>query len=130
MLPIDEWPGFVQTGAFDEDWHAAGLGDEELAALCARLVNDPDAGDVVPGAGGLRKLRVALPGRGRRGGARVGYATFPAHGVIYLVLVYPKGAKVDLSAADRKLLAAELVEFERLLVIRAARRARGRRDHG
>jgi len=47
--------------------------DEDLAELQNTLMENPDAGDVIPGGAGLRKLRVALPGRGKRGGARVIY---------------------------------------------------------
>ncbi|MBX9625111.1 MAG: type II toxin-antitoxin system RelE/ParE family toxin [Gemmataceae bacterium] len=126
MVPIRQRPPFVHNPAFDEDWHDAGLGDEELRELCERLVADPASGDPVEGAGGLRKTRVALPGRGKRGGARVGYAAFPAYGVIYLVLVYPKSEEADLSAADRRSVAAELVEFEELLAFWAARRAKAK----
>jgi hypothetical protein len=130
MPPVRDWPGFVLTPAFDEDWHAAGLGDEELAALCTRLVNDPEAGDVVPGAGALRKVRVALPGRGKSGGVRVGYAYYPTHGVILLALVYSKSGMKDLPAADRKAVGEALARYQKVLEDRAARRARGRQRRG
>jgi hypothetical protein len=53
---------------------AAGLFDDEaLRRIQEILLADPEAGDVIPGGGGLRKLRAPLPGRGKRGGARVIY---------------------------------------------------------
>ena len=45
--------------------------DEEYAALQTALIDDPDSGPVIPGSGGVRKLRWAAPGRGKRGGYRV-----------------------------------------------------------
>jgi putative transcriptional regulator len=64
---------FVETPAFCR-WRDENLDDEEFRALQNVLIADPHAGDVIPGARGLRKLRVALEGRGKRGGARVIYS--------------------------------------------------------
>ncbi|MDR3418073.1 MAG: hypothetical protein P4L83_18010 [Nevskia sp.] len=49
------------------------LDDEERAALVEHLAHNPSTGDLIPGTGGVRKLRWALEGRGKRGGARVIY---------------------------------------------------------
>lgn len=51
----------------------AAFSDEELRALQLELLENPQAGALIPGSHGLRKLRVALEGRGKRGGARVIY---------------------------------------------------------
>jgi len=56
--------------------------DEECAALQVALMRDPEAGPVIPGSGGVRKLRWAAPGRGKRGGYRVIYYVRHANGVI------------------------------------------------
>ena len=53
------------------------LNDEQYRALQASLLATPDAGPVIPGGGGLRKLRWSGSGRGKRGGARVIYRWFP-----------------------------------------------------
>ncbi|MBX9622836.1 MAG: type II toxin-antitoxin system RelE/ParE family toxin [Gemmataceae bacterium] len=111
MPPINEWPTFVHGETFDADWAALGLGDDDLSRLQVELVNNPAAGDVVRGTGGLRKYRLAPPGRGKSGGARVGYAVFPAHGLILLLLVYEKSQKADLTAAERKAVAKLLKAF-------------------
>lgn len=50
-----------------------GLGDSELARLQSLLLMDPEAGDVIQGTGGARKVRIPLEGRGKSGGGRVIY---------------------------------------------------------
>jgi mRNA-degrading endonuclease RelE of RelBE toxin-antitoxin system len=64
--------------------------DAEYAELQLALMADPDAGPVIPGSGGVRKLRWAAPGRGKRGGYRVIYYVRKAQGVIWLLTIYPK----------------------------------------
>ena len=58
------------------------LSDEEYVALQQALAQSPDAGPVIPGSGGVRKLRWAAPGRGKRGGYRVVYYVKRVNGVI------------------------------------------------
>lgn len=64
------------------------------------MANDPASGDVIPGGQGLRKIRVALPGRGRRGGGRVIYLRTIAPGRVLLLAIYAKNAREDLDADD------------------------------
>lgn len=66
----------------------------------------PNSGDVMPGCGGLRKIRIANPtrGKGKRGGARVIYLHVPAARRFYLLDVYGKDEKDDLSANEKKAL--------------------------
>jgi hypothetical protein len=79
------------------------LSDEVLADLQRVLQSDPDSGSVMPGCGGLRKIRVADPkrGKGKRGGIRVIYLHIVEFDQIHLVAIYGKNQKDDLSAADR-----------------------------
>ncbi|MBI5317176.1 MAG: transcriptional regulator [Nitrospirae bacterium] len=66
------------------------LSDEEYAKLQATLRDDPEAGDVIPGSGGVRKLRWAMSGRGKRGGLRVIYYLRLKQGLIWMLTLYPK----------------------------------------
>jgi len=100
---------FVETPYFTRfcELHCS---DEDLRALQQRLIDQPDAGDVIRGSKGLRKLRWAMPGRGKSGGARVIYFWRSAAGTIYLLYACAKNAQADLSDAQRKLLVAWIQE--------------------
>ncbi len=79
--------------------------DEALQGIQEMLLADPEAGDVIPGGGGLRKLRVPLPGRGKRGGARVIYYWWARREHCYLVYAYAKNEQSDLTREQLKQLA-------------------------
>lgn len=80
------------------------LSDEDFRLLQVSLLLRPDQGKVIPGGGGLRKMRRALAGRGKSGGARITYHWFVAQAVIYLLLIYAKNEQEDLSPDQLKLL--------------------------
>ena len=61
-------------------------------------MRDPDAGPVIPGSGGVRKLRWAAQGRGKRGGYRVIYNVRRVHGVIWMLTMYPKNVAENIPA--------------------------------
>lgn len=80
--------------------------EAELAALSDFLGNHPSKGDVIPGTGGLRKLRWALAGRGKRGGSRVIYYYHQPEWQVLLLTAYAKNEKEDLAEREKKFLAA------------------------
>lgn len=82
----------------------ATLSREDYRALQLHLVGRPDAGAVIPGSGGLRKLRWAVAGRGKRGGARVIYYWYVEASRIYLLLLYAKNERDDLTAEQKRTL--------------------------
>jgi hypothetical protein len=94
---------FVETAAFTRRIGSLGL-ENELSALQSTLARNVAAGDIDPGTGGLRKLRVADPGRrkGKRGGARVHYLHLAQHDVVYLVFVYGKDEQSTLTPQQKR----------------------------
>lgn len=94
---------FVETSGFTGSvWNF--LPDSDYARLQLFLIENPGAGDVMPGCGGLRKLRIADPkrGKGKRGGARVIYLFVTAASRFYMLDIYGKDEKDDLSASDKR----------------------------
>ncbi len=88
------------------------LDDEALRQSEITLLVDPGVGDVVPGAGGIRKVRATLPGRGKRGGARLVYLYVEVRGTVYMLLVYAKNEQVDLSSAEKRALRTMAKQLE------------------
>jgi hypothetical protein len=89
------------------------LDDHGQRAIEEALVQDPEAGDVIAGTGGVRKLRFGFRGRGKRGGVRLIYYYRSAKGRVYLILMYPKARKEDLTAAECATMKALTAEIER-----------------
>ena len=85
--------------------------DEELRALQRFLLLTPTAGDVIRGTHGLRKLRWAASGRGKRGGARVIYYVQVSVDRIYLIHGYLKAEREDLTSQQLKILATLMKEI-------------------
>jgi hypothetical protein len=101
---------FVETPIFTADVQAM-LSDEDYAALQLHLVSQPNAGDVVAGTGGLRKVRWTTVGRGKRGGTRVIYYHVVAQAQIRMILIYRKGIKDELSPKEKATLRKINVEW-------------------
>ena len=82
------------------------LDDDAYSALQAYLAESPDAGDVISGTGGFRKLRWrdSRRGKGRRGGLRVIYYWFDSERVVWLMTIYDKNEAADLSPDAKKAL--------------------------
>jgi mRNA-degrading endonuclease RelE of RelBE toxin-antitoxin system len=82
---------FVESPAFERTIHGY-LDDQSYGAMQAGLSQWSEAGDLIPGSGGCRKLRWHLPGKGKRGGLRVIYYVKSRDGRIWLLAIYSKGA--------------------------------------
>ena len=94
---------FIETPIFTEDVSEL-LTDEIYARFQWDLAARHEAGDVIVGTGGLRKVRCAVPGSGKSGGARVIYYWRVSESQILLLAIYRKGRKDDLSAAEKRAL--------------------------
>ena len=90
---------FKETSTFTRDIEAL-LPDDEFAELQAELAATPTVGKLIPGGGGMRKIRWLLPGRGKSGGARVIYYWAVSANQILLLRAYAKSAKVDLTQRE------------------------------
>ena len=101
------------------------LSDDRYRALQSRLAANPDIGTVMPGTGGLRKLRWAdsLRQKGRRGGLRIIYYFFNAAQQIWLMTLYDKNEAVDLTVRQKKVLK---LAIDAELKARAAKTNEGR----
>jgi hypothetical protein len=84
---------------------------DEQAAVIDLIAYDPTCGDLIAGTGGLRKVRVGRGGSGKRGGARVIYYFYNANFPLVLMALYAKNEKADLTARDKRALAANLMEI-------------------
>jgi len=84
---------------------------DEQDALVDLLAYEPTRGDLIPGTGGLRKVRVGRGGSGKRGGARVIYYFYNADFPLVLMALYAKNEKADLSSRERNALAGTLREI-------------------
>jgi hypothetical protein len=82
----------IETPTFSRQWPDY-WSEDERGEFVAWLAVNPDVGDVIPGAGGCRKVRWSRPGKGKRGGVRVIHYNRLADGVIYLLLIYAKGVR-------------------------------------
>ena len=103
MITVIESPIF--TKLWSDCWS-----EDERGEFLAWIAENQEAGDVVPGSGGIRKVRWVRKGKGKRGGVRVIYFFAPAKGLIWLLTIYAKSNKENIPAHILKALKEELVD--------------------
>lgn len=95
----------IETKAYLAAAADAGMSEDERAAVVTQIAATPDAGAIMPGCGGARKLRVARPGTGKSGGYRVityfGGVDVP----VFLITVFGKNERDNLTKGERNVLA-------------------------
>jgi len=94
---------FVETTIFTKRWREIGLNDDDLLELQRHIMKNTSAGDIIIGTGGARKIRYALPNKGKRGGVRIIYVDVVHKKHTHLLLCYPKGKQEDLTTEQKKL---------------------------
>jgi len=92
---VAETPLFVRQAS--EVWD-----DSEREAFVTFIASNPGVGDVIPDTGGVRKVRWARAGGGKRGGVRVIYFYHDAGRPLYLLMVYAKARREDLSPDEKR----------------------------
>jgi len=87
--------------------------EDERARLVLAIGTDPESGEIIPGTGGVRKLRWAVGGRGKSGGARGIYYFYNESIPVLLLSIYTKNEKVNLTQAERNTLRGLVPELIR-----------------
>lgn len=98
---MERFVEFVWLPSF-ERMAASLIGEVDRRALELELAEEPRRGVVIPGTHGVRKLRLGLPNRGKRGGARVIYYFRSNRDTIYMIAIYAKSEQADLTAEDKR----------------------------
>lgn len=92
---------FVMLPEFDRRWIDMGLNDDDLRRLENQILQDPEAGVLMQGTGGLRKIRFAFENRGKSGSSRVCYVDIVVKETVFFITAYAKNEKENLSKAER-----------------------------
>jgi hypothetical protein len=112
MADNEENMEFIETPVFTK-LIVELLPDDSYRLLQDDIVKNPQAGDLIPAGGGIRKLRFALPGKGKRGGARLIYYWQTSKHKAYMLLAYTKAKKENLEPEQIAILKALVKELER-----------------
>jgi hypothetical protein len=108
---------FIYLPSFEKQFKSTGLNRDDEIALEQAILDNPTIGAVIKGTGGIRKFRIALPNTGKSGGARVVYVDFPKYGRVYLIALFAKSVKENLSKEERN----ELKQLSKMLENEAER---------
>lgn len=106
---------FVQAETFTKEWDRLQLTNDDLRKLEDLLLQNPQAGDVIPGTGSMRKLRFGIRNKGKRGSARVCYVDFPEKEKIVLFAIFMKNEIEDLEQGEKNQLKEMIRTLENTL---------------
>jgi hypothetical protein len=107
-VSVIELPYFART--VSKIWS-----ENELADFTDYIARNPEVGVFIPGTGGVRKVRWGAKGKGKRGGARVIYFFFTPNNPVFLVSIYAKGERENITENERSQYAKMSVEIKRHL---------------
>jgi hypothetical protein len=102
----------IQVATFSAKFKKLRLTDEDLQALEQQIMENPEAGDVVVGTGGMRKIRFAPPSwnTGKSGATRVCYALFATIDTVYLLTLFAKNEQGNLTADEKAAIKAWMTQ--------------------
>lgn len=95
---------FIEVPLFTKRWTEIGLSLDEFFALQNALLDNPQAGPIMEGTGGIRKLRFAIGTKGKSGGIRVCYTDFAEYEVIYMITAFEKDEQENLTDNEKQVL--------------------------
>ena len=101
----------VRTGLYLRQMKRLGASNTDMGRLEAEIALNPQAGDVIPGLMGLRKIRFSLGNKGKKGGGRAIYFLMVSDDVAVMIFAYAKSAQEDLTTEQRKAALALLKEM-------------------
>ena len=102
----------VRTKRYQKDLKRLGMSAEDVSALEQSIASDPTIGSVIPGLGGIRKVRFRVGNKGKRGGGRAIYFLMVADDVAIMLFAYAKSEQEDITSDQRKAALALLKELQ------------------
>jgi mRNA-degrading endonuclease RelE of RelBE toxin-antitoxin system len=106
---------FIETSAFSSSIKEFSQTDPDLLLrIQSAILADPEIGDLIPGAGGARKMRVAGKGRGKSGSYRIIYYDLGSKGEVFLIALYGKNKKLNITAEETRLISKLIKQINKI----------------
>jgi hypothetical protein len=102
----------VRTKRYLRDLRRLGATEDEIAAIEQSIASNPTGGAVIPGLGGVRKIRFGLSGRGKRGGGRAIYFLMMDNDTAVMLFAFAKNEQEDLTSDQRRAALALIEELK------------------
>ena len=103
---------FIEFKEFQDKIFELGVTEDGVGMIQWQIMLDPKKHPVIPGTGGLRKMRYAIGNRGKSGGVRVLYVDFDKYAITYLITAYAKNEQDNISTSDRHKLRLLIEQLE------------------